>query len=139
MKVGDETITSKMIFLCTGSKPKIPPIKRLEKVGYHTSDTVLKMNRLPQSIAIVGGGYIAAEFGHFFSAMGSKVTVIGRNPQFLPQEEPEVSTLAKRELEKHMTVLTNHEVREAEKTSMGKKRLRIVDTPSNMWRTMSLW
>jgi mycothione reductase len=123
LKVGDETIKSKMIFLCTGSKPIIPPIKGLEIVGYLTSDTVLKMNRLPESIAIVGGGYIAAEYGHFFSAMGSKVTIIGRNPQFLKQEEPEVSALAKRELEKHMTILTNHEVHEAEKTSMGKKRL----------------
>jgi len=123
LKVGDETITSKMIFLCTGSKPIIPPIKGLEKVGYLTSDTILKMNRLPESIAIVGGGYIAAEYGHFLSAMGSKVTIIGRNPQFLKQEEPAVSALAKKELEKHMTILTNHEVREAEKTSMGKKRL----------------
>jgi len=123
LKVGDETITSKMIFLCTGSKPIIPPIKGLGKVGYLTSDTVIQMNRLPESIAIVGGGYIAAEYGHFFSAMGSTVTIIGRNPQFLKQEEPEVSALAKRELEKHMTILTNHEVREAENISMGKKRL----------------
>ncbi|UCF58319.1 MAG: dihydrolipoyl dehydrogenase [Candidatus Bathyarchaeota archaeon] len=123
LKTGDETITSKMIFLCTGSKPMIPPIRGLEKVGYLTSDTVLKMNRLPHSIAIVGGGYIAAEYGHFFSAMGSKITVIGRNPQFLKQEEPEVSALAKRELEKHMTILTNREVRGVEITSKDKKRL----------------
>jgi mycothione reductase len=123
LKVGDETITSKMIFLCTGSKPIIPPIKGLDEVGYLTSDTVLRMNQLPRSLAIVGGGYIAAEYGHFFSAMGSKVTIIGRNPQFLKQEEPEVSALAKKTLGKHMTILTNHEVREAEKTSAGKKRL----------------
>jgi len=123
LKVGNEAITSKMIFLCTGSKPTIPSIGGLKKVGYLTSDTVLKMNRLPESIAIVGGGYIAAEYGHFFSAMGSKVTIIGRNPQFLKQEEPAVSALAKRELEKHMTILTNHEVREAEITSSDKKRL----------------
>ncbi|UCC33939.1 MAG: FAD-dependent oxidoreductase, partial [Candidatus Bathyarchaeota archaeon] len=83
----------------------------------------LAMNQLPESIAIVGGGYIAAEYGHFFSAMGSKVTIIGRNPQFLKQEEPEVSALAKRESEKHMTILTNHEVREAGKDPTGKKRL----------------
>ncbi len=123
LKVGNETITSEMIFLCTGSKPLIPPIEGLEKVGYLTSDTVLKMNKLPKSIAIIGGGYIAAEYGHFFSAMGSKVTIIGRNPQFLKQEEPEVSALAKRKLEKHMTILTNHEVHKAEKTSMGKKKV----------------
>jgi dihydrolipoamide dehydrogenase len=116
-------ITSKMIFLCTGSKPVIPPINGLEKVGYLTSDTLLKLNRLPESIAIIGGGYIAAEYGHFFSAMGSKVTIIGRNPQFLPDEEPEVSALAKRELQKRMQILTNHEVREAAKTSTGIKKL----------------
>jgi len=123
LKVGDEIITSKMIFLCTGSKPIIPPIKGLEEVGYLTSDTVLKMDRLPESIAIVGGGYIAAEYGHFLSSMGSKVTIIGRNPQFLKQEEPEVSALAKRKLEKYMTILTNYEVLEVETTSAGKKRL----------------
>lgn len=123
LKVSDETITSGMIFLCTGSKPIIPPIKGLDEVGYLTSDTVLTMDQLPRSMAIVGGGYIAAEYGHFFSAMGSKVSIIGRNPQFLKQEEPEVSALAKKELGKHMTILTNHEVREAEKTSTGKKRL----------------
>jgi mycothione reductase len=135
LKVGGETITSKMIFLCTGSRPTIPPIKGLESVGYLTSDTVLKMNRLPESIAIVGGGYIAAEYGHFFSAMGSNVTIIGRNPQFLKQEEPEVSALAKRELEKHMTILTNHEVRAAEKTSMGSKRLIAVNRENGEEKT----
>jgi len=134
LKVGDETITSKMIFLCTGSRPIIPPIRGLEEVGYLTSDTALKMNRLPESIAIVGGGYIAAEYSHFFSAMGSKVTIIGRNPQFLKQEEPEVSALAKRELEKHMTILTNHEVREAEKTSNDKKKLIAVNRESGKER-----
>jgi len=123
LSVGGDTITAKMIFLCTGSKPIIPPIEGLEKVGYHTSDTILKMNRLPESIAIIGGGYIAAEYGHFLSAMGSKVTIIGRNPQFLPEEEPEVSALAKRELGKYMTIITNHEVHQAEKALMGKKKL----------------
>ncbi len=123
LKVGGETIKSKMIFLCTGSKPNIPPIKGLEEVDYYTSDTLLKLNRLPKSLAIVGGGYIAAEYGHFFSAMGSKVTIIGRNPQFLPQEELEVSALAKRELQNHMKIITNHEVHEVEKMSTGMKKL----------------
>lgn len=123
LKVGNETITSKMIFLCTGSKPTIPPIKGIEEAGYLTSDTILKLNELPESIAIVGGGYIAAEYSHFLSSMGAQVTVIGRNPQFIPEEEPEVSGLAKRELGKHVTIYTNYEVREAEATSEGKKKL----------------
>jgi mycothione reductase len=121
LKVGNDRITSKMILLCTGSKPIIPPVRGLEEVGYQTSDTILHETQLPRSIAIVGGGYIAAEYGHFLSAMGSKVTIIGRNRAFLPQEEPEVSGLAKRELGKHMTILTNSEVVQAEKTPQGKR------------------
>jgi dihydrolipoamide dehydrogenase len=118
-----------MIFLCIGSKINIPAIKGLDKVKYHTSDTVLKLTKLPESIAIIGGGYIAAEYGHFFSSMGSKVTIIGRNPQFVPEEEPEVSALAKNELERHMTILTNQEVREVKETG-DRKELITVDLSS---------
>jgi len=118
-----------MIFLCIGSKINIPPIRGLDKVKYHTSDTVLKLTKLPESIAIIGGGYIAAEYGHFFSSMGSKVTIIGRNPQFVPEEEPEVSELAKKELERHITILTNQEVKEVREIG-DRKELVAVDRNS---------
>jgi mycothione reductase len=121
LKVDGTEITSKMIFLCIGSKIIIPPIKGLDKVKYHTSDTVFKLTDLPVSMAIIGGGYIAAEFGHFFASMGSKVTIVGRNPQFLPDEEPEVSELAKKDLGLHMTILTNQEVREVRESRDGKE------------------
>jgi mycothione reductase len=130
LKAGDEAMKSKMIILCTGSKPTIPPIKGLEKVNYHTSDTILKISKLPGSIAIIGGGYIAAEYSHFFSAMGSKVTVVGRNPQFIPEEEPEISELAKRELQKHMELVTNCDVQEVDTLSDGKKKVVGVDRQS---------
>jgi dihydrolipoamide dehydrogenase len=114
LKVGGSnnnvTIRAKMIFLCTGSKPIIPPIKGLEDISYHTSDSILAMDRLPESIAIVGGGYIGAEYGHFFSSMGSHVTIVGRNRRILPYEEAEISELAKRKISKYMTVITNSEV-----------------------------
>jgi len=123
LKVGGETITSKMFLLCTGSKPVIPPIRGLEQTGYQTSDTILHQTQLPESVAVIGGGYIAAEYGHFLSAMGSKVSIIGRNRQFLSQEEPEVSALATRELGRHMTILTNCEVTQAERTQEGRKKI----------------
>jgi dihydrolipoamide dehydrogenase len=125
MKVADETISGDMVFLATGSRPSIPQIRGLESVGYRTSDSIIRMEMKsqPRNIAIVGGGYIAAEFGHFFAALGSKVTIVGRNPQFLPQEEPEVSALAKREMGKRMTIMTNHEVREVEQDETGMKTL----------------
>lgn len=128
LKVGSNNnvvIKARMIFLCTGSKPFVPPIKGLHDIRYHTSDTILTMDKLPESIAIVGGGYIAAEYGHFFSSMGSKVTIVGRNKQFLPLEEPEISAQAKRELGKHMGIISNNEVievsEEATDSSNNKK------------------
>jgi dihydrolipoamide dehydrogenase len=54
--------------------------------------------------------------------MGSRVTIVGRNPKFLPDEEPEVSALAKRELSKHMRILTGHEVVKVEKSASGDKK-----------------
>ena len=112
MKVEGETIMGKMFLLGAGSAAVIPKVEGLEGAGYLTSDTVLHLTELPESIAIIGGGYIAAEYGHFFASMGSRVTIFGRNPQFLPGEEPEVSALAKRELGKRMTIVTNQEVTE---------------------------
>lgn len=112
-----------MILLCTGSRPAVPPVAGLEKVGYLTSDTLLGLEELPESVAVIGGGYIAAEYGHFLAAMGAEVTVIGRNPRFLPAEEPEVSALARRELGRHLTIVTGHEVRRAGKNAAGEIRL----------------
>lgn len=137
LKVGSKTISSKMIFLCTGSKPMIPEIKGLDEAGYLTSDTVLKMTTLPESIAIIGGGYIAAEYGHFFSAMGAKVTVIGRNPQFIPEEEPEVSALAKQEMAKYMEIITGHEVLEVKRTDDGRKKVISMDKSSGKEATVT--
>ena len=127
MKVSGTEIKSRLIFLCIGSKTTIPPIKGLDKISYHTSDTAFNMKQLPESIGIVGGGYIAAEFGHFFASMGSKVTIIGRNPRFVPDEEPEISELAKKVLGRHINIITNHEVKEAREISTGLKELVAVD------------
>jgi mycothione reductase len=132
LKVSNNVVLrAKMIFLCTGSKPIIPPIKGLQEITYHTSDSILTMDRLPESIVIVGGGYIAAEYGHFFSSMGSHVTIVGRNKQFLPHEETEISALAKRELGKHMTIITNSEVIEVSSSSItGRKAVAADDANS---------
>ena len=121
-----------MILLCTGSRPFIPPIKNLENVGYLTSDTLLSLDKLPGSLAIIGGGYIAAEYGYFFATMGSEVTILGRNSQFIPGEEPEVSEFARQELGRYMTILTNHDVIAADLAPEGKKELQAVDRDTGM-------
>jgi dihydrolipoamide dehydrogenase len=122
LSVAGQIITAQKIFLCTGSRPAVPSVEGLAEAGYLTSDTLLSLKKLPKSLVIIGGGYIAAEYGHFFAAMGSRVTIIGRNPQFIPEEEPEISAAAVRELGRHLTILTNHEVRRVEvRPRSGKK------------------
>ena len=123
LSVNGELIKAKMIFLTTGSRPYIPKIHGLEEAGYQTSDSIIRMalKKAPKSMVIIGGGYIAAEFGHFFSACGTKVTIIGRNPQFLPDEEPEVSQVVKKVLGKHVNILTGYEVYKVEKAGRLKR------------------
>lgn len=123
LKVLDRTVTAKLIFLCLGSRPFVPQMEGLDGVKFYTSDDILRIQALPRALAIVGGGYIAAEYGHFFSSMGSRVTIIGRNPQFLPSEEPEVSRLALRDMSRHMGVLSNHEVIRVAPAKGGKKKI----------------
>ncbi len=127
IKVAGQTIKSRRIFLCTGSKPSLPPVKGLDKVPYLTSDTILALEQLPESVVIIGGGYIAAEYGHFLSSMGSRVTIIGRNPRFIPEAEPEISALAQRDLGKHLTILTNHEVKQTGKGSDTKITITVLN------------
>jgi mycothione reductase len=127
LTVGSAIITSDLIFLCTGSRPAVPPVAGLKETGYLTSDTILSLERLPGSVVIIGGGYIAAEYGHVLAAMGSAVTIVGRNPQFLPDEEPEVSTFARSRLEHHLRILTNHEVRAVKWAGPAGKKVTAVD------------
>jgi mycothione reductase len=137
MRVRGIEIKSEMIFLCIGSETIIPPIIGLDRIGYHTSDSAFNMKQLPESIAIVGGGYIAAEFAHFFASMGSKVTIIGRNPRFVHEEEPEVSALANKVLGRHINILTNHEVKEVREISSGLKEIVALDRKSGKTMTVT--
>ena len=110
LKVGEEEIKAPNIFIVSGERPFIPPIEGLESIGYLDSKTALDLTERPCSMIIVGGGFIAAEYGHFFASVGVDVTILGRNPFLVKKEDNDVSELLKRELRKRMKVVTNHEV-----------------------------
>ncbi len=120
LKVGNEEIKGDKIILGTGSRDLIPPIKNIEEVDYLTSKTFLDLEELPESMVIIGGGYIAAEYGYFLSMMGSDVTLAGRNPQFIPSEEEEVSDLAEEKFSQYMNIETGYEVVKVEEESEEK-------------------
>jgi mycothione reductase len=112
IKVNKEKIKGENIFLASGSRPFIPPIKGLDSVDYLTNETLLQLEELPDSLIIIGGGYIGVEFGHFFAAMGTKVTIIEMMESLVPVEEPEIRELLKEQLRRRMDVYTDTQAEE---------------------------
>jgi mycothione reductase len=120
MEINGEKIKAPNIVIASGSRPDIPNIKGLDQVEYLLEDDALHLMEKPKSIIIIGGGYIAAEFGHFFSAVGVDVTIIGRNPLLVKNEDDDISEVLRSELSKRMNIVTNHEVVEVNQTSENK-------------------
>ncbi len=110
MEVAGTQFKGKQFFLASGARPLIPPIEGIEDIKYLTNENIFELTSLPNSIGIIGGGYIAAEFSHFFEAMGSEVTIMGRSSRMLAHEEPEISQLLQQELGKRMAIYTNTDV-----------------------------
>jgi pyruvate/2-oxoglutarate dehydrogenase complex dihydrolipoamide dehydrogenase (E3) component len=77
--------------IATGSELKVVDVPGLARTGYVDSDIALDSDRIPPSIIILGGGAIALEFAHFYNALGTKVTVLQRNAQFVKDADADVS------------------------------------------------
>jgi mycothione reductase len=87
----DEVLTADRFVLAAGGRPVIPDIAGLDDVDYYTSDTVMRLDELPERIVILGGGYIAAEFAHVFASFGVRVTLVNRSGRLLRSEDEDVS------------------------------------------------
>jgi len=92
LEVGDQHLTGDQIVVAAGSRPVVPPIQGLDEVEFHTSDTIMRIDEIPTSLIVIGGGFIAAELGHVFGAFGAEVTIVQRGPRLLPAEDEALST-----------------------------------------------
>jgi mycothione reductase len=90
LRVGDEELRADRIVLAAGSRPKIPPIPGLAEVPYRTSDDIMHVEKLPSSMAVIGGGYIAAEMSHILGSLGTAVTIIERGEQLLSRHDADI-------------------------------------------------
>ncbi|QQQ75161.1 mycothione reductase [Saccharothrix sp. 6-C] len=86
-----EVITADRFVLAAGSRPVVPDVADLDSVGYHTSDTIMRLDALPPRLTILGSGFVAAEFAHVFSSFGVQVTLIARSDLLLRHEDREVA------------------------------------------------
>ncbi len=89
--VEGRTITAPNVLVAAGSRPVVPQIPGLVETGFHTSDSIMRLDALPARLGIIGGGYIAVEMGHVFSALGSDVTMINRSPRVLSAQDDDIS------------------------------------------------
>jgi pyruvate/2-oxoglutarate dehydrogenase complex dihydrolipoamide dehydrogenase (E3) component len=94
-----EILTADHIFLNTGAYPVIPPIPGLDAIPYLTSTSILDLPEVPAHLAIIGGSYVALEFGQLYRRLGSRVTIVENNDRFLPKEDEDIAAEIRRILE----------------------------------------
>ncbi|WP_323096696.1 mycothione reductase [Intrasporangium sp. YIM S08009] len=88
---GTEVVTADQVVVAAGARPVIPDVVADSGVPFHTSDTVMRIDELPRRMVVIGGGFIAAEMAHVFSAFGVHVTVLARGSQLLRHLDTEIS------------------------------------------------
>lgn len=105
IRLSNQNVSADRFVISTGSVPRTPksdPLNQvpgLEEAGYITSDNILDMPELPQSLLILGGGAIAVEFAQLFCRLGVNITVIQRSPLVLSKIDSDISKALMRYLE----------------------------------------
>jgi mercuric reductase len=87
--VDGKKFSARKIIITTGARPALPSIKGIEDVPYLTSTTALELEVLPESLLVIGAGYVGAEIAQLFARAGVKVTIVSRRG-LLPEAEPEI-------------------------------------------------
>ncbi|MEU4191204.1 mycothione reductase [Kribbella sp. NPDC026611] len=112
--------------LAAGSRPVIPPIPGLEETGYHTSNTIMRLEQLPRRMAIIGGGFVAAEFAHVFASFGVEVTMVARSSRLLRQEDADISERYTQIAQHKYDVRLNHETISVARNPNGSIQLKML-------------
>jgi dihydrolipoamide dehydrogenase len=109
VSAGGEILSSPSIFIAAGARPILPE-NMPDETSILTNENILDLDRLPEKVIIIGGGYIACEYAHFLLSMGSQVTIVEMAEHLLNNEDLEISALVEKTLAKKATILTNSTV-----------------------------
>ncbi len=108
ISAGNKEIKSKHVLIATGARAAIPQIKGIEKASYLTNEEALSIDKLPESLIVVGGRALGLEFAQMFARFGVHVTLLQRSDRIIPNWEPEISRrLAKYLKESGVSIVTN--------------------------------
>ncbi|RDC51454.1 dihydrolipoyl dehydrogenase [Acinetobacter sp. RIT592] len=110
-----ELVEADKIILANGSQPVILPMFPYDGDKIITSDEALNLKDIPKSLLIVGGGVIGCEFGQFFRALGTEVTIVEMFDQLLPLEDKDVAKQLQRQFKKDkIKVMTGVKIEKCE-------------------------
>ena len=109
---GTTELTADQVVVAAGGRPAVPRAIIESGLPYETSDTVMRLDTQPERLVIVGGGYIAAEFAHVFSALGTQVTVVVRGSRMLRSHDETISTAYTELISQRLDVRLATQVRE---------------------------
>lgn len=111
------TITGEKVLIATGSSPWIAPLDGINDVRYETSETILERRDLPESIIILGGGYVGLEWGQILHHMGTDVTILQRSEHVLSTMEGQLGRELQRCFEAEgIEVVTDVDIQSIEST-----------------------
>jgi len=123
VEVNDQTLKTAKLIIATGASPVVPPIdglkEGLEKGYVLTSKGLLDIDKIPEKLAIVGGGVIGVEFAAIFNALGSKVTILEREDDILFEVDQDIKDQFKKKLKKDkIKVLTGATLKSVGESSL---------------------
>ena len=93
-------LTAERLFINTGTRPLIPAIPGLKDIGFLTSESMMKLEQLPEHLIVLGSGYIGLEFAQMFRRFGSDVTVVGQSDRILSQQDADIAITVQTLLER---------------------------------------
>ncbi|MEO8522500.1 MAG: mercuric reductase [Acidobacteriota bacterium] len=96
---GTRVFTAEHIFINAGTRPGIPPVPGLDRVGALDNESVMELGEVPDHLIVIGGGFVGLEFGQMFRRFGSRVTVLEASPHCLPREDADVAQAVRQVLE----------------------------------------
>jgi pyruvate/2-oxoglutarate dehydrogenase complex dihydrolipoamide dehydrogenase (E3) component len=99
VRVGEDVLEAKHIFLNVGARPTIPNFPGVGEVPYLDSTAILELDKLPKHLIVVGGSYVGLEFAQMYRRFGAEVTVVERGPRLVSHEDEDVSTCVREVLE----------------------------------------
>ncbi|MEO3757400.1 mycothione reductase [Mycobacterium sp. B14F4] len=115
---GDE-FTADQVVIAAGSRAVVPEAVTACGVPYHTSDTIMRIDDVPEHLIIIGGGFIACEFAHVFSSLGSHVTLLLRGSTLLRGHDDDIAMRFTDIAAKKWEIRNHHELADARAVGDG--------------------